>query len=107
MDQPRRRPVRYAGDLYGAQVGGRLEDMGSFAKYIGGSPTNIACGPARLGLRSAVITREGVDTRGGRQRPDKTNGTAMTKTIRLTAAQAMVRWLSVQHAADGAPFITG
>lgn len=46
-------------DLYGAQVGGRLEDMGSFAKYIGGSPTNIACGTARLGLRSAVITRVG------------------------------------------------
>ncbi|MDD7971896.1 bifunctional 5-dehydro-2-deoxygluconokinase/5-dehydro-2-deoxyphosphogluconate aldolase [Roseinatronobacter alkalisoli] len=46
-------------DLYGAQVGGRLEDMGGFAKYIGGSPTNIACGTARLGLRSAVITRVG------------------------------------------------
>lgn len=46
-------------DLYGAQIGGRLEDMGSFAKYIGGSPTNIACGTARLGLRSAVITRVG------------------------------------------------
>ncbi|WP_347266607.1 5-dehydro-2-deoxygluconokinase [Paracoccus sp. (in: a-proteobacteria)] len=46
-------------DLYGAQVGGRLEDMGSFNKYIGGSPTNIACGTARLGLRSAVITRVG------------------------------------------------
>lgn len=46
-------------DLYGSQVGGRLEDMGSFAKYIGGSPTNIACGTARLGLRSAVITRVG------------------------------------------------
>jgi 5-dehydro-2-deoxygluconokinase len=46
-------------DLYGAQVGGRLEDMGSFAKYIGGSPTNIAAGAARLGLRSAVITRVG------------------------------------------------
>ena len=46
-------------DLYGAQVGGRLEDMGSFDKYIGGSPTNIACGTARLGLRSAVITGVG------------------------------------------------
>ncbi|MFG6082617.1 5-dehydro-2-deoxygluconokinase [Paracoccus litorisediminis] len=67
-------------DLYGAQIGGRLEDMGSFRKYIGGSPTNIACGTARLGLRSGLITRvgdehmgrfireelarEGVDTRG-------------------------------------------
>ncbi len=46
-------------DLYGSQVGGRLEDMRSFDKYIGGSPTNIACGAARLGLKSAVITRVG------------------------------------------------
>lgn len=46
-------------DLYGTQVGGLLEDMGSFQKYIGGSPTNIACGTARLGLRSAVITGVG------------------------------------------------
>ena len=46
-------------DLYGEQVGGRLEDMASFAKYIGGCPTNIAIGTARLGLRSALITRVG------------------------------------------------
>lgn len=46
-------------DLYGAQVGGRLEDMASFEKYIGGSPTNIAAGTARLGLKSALITRVG------------------------------------------------
>lgn len=74
-------------DLYGQQIGGRLEDMGSFAKYIGGSPTNIACGTARLGLRSAVITRvgdehmgrfireqlvrEGVDVRGVATDPDR------------------------------------
>ncbi len=46
-------------DLYGGQIGGRLEDMGSFDKYIGGSPTNIACGTARLGLKSGLITRVG------------------------------------------------
>ena len=46
-------------DLYGGQVGGRLEDMMSFDKYIGGSPTNISVGTARLGLRSALITRVG------------------------------------------------
>jgi len=46
-------------DFYGAQVGGRLEDMRSFNKYIGGSPTNIAAGTARLGLKSALITRVG------------------------------------------------
>lgn len=74
-------------DLYGAQIGGRLEDMGSFDKYIGGSPTNIACGTARLGLKSAVITgvgdehmgryiveqlqREGVNTHGVKTDPDR------------------------------------
>jgi len=74
-------------DLYGAQIGGRLEDMGSFDKYIGGSPTNIACGTARLGLKSAVITgvgdehmgrfireqleREGVNTDGVKTDPDR------------------------------------
>lgn len=46
-------------DLYGEQVGGRLEDMASFSKYIGGCPANIAIGTARLGLKSAVITGVG------------------------------------------------
>ena len=74
-------------DLYGTQVGGRLEDMASFNKYIGGSPTNMAAGGARLGLRSAVITRvgdehmgrfvreqlirEGVDVRGVKTDPER------------------------------------
>src|SRR5690349_1821840 len=48
-------------DLYGEQTGGRLEDMSSFAKYIGGSPTNTAIGAARLGLRSALVSRVGAD----------------------------------------------
>lgn len=48
-------------DLYGEQTGGRLEDMMSFAKYIGGSPTNTAIGAARLGLRSGLVTRVGGD----------------------------------------------
>ncbi|MBZ9646306.1 5-dehydro-2-deoxygluconokinase [Sphingobium sp. 3R8] len=51
-------------DLYGEQIGGRLEDMGSFAKYIGGSPTNTAVGAARLGLRTGLITRVGADHMG-------------------------------------------
>jgi len=74
-------------DLYGAQIGGRLEDMASFNKYIGGSPTNIAAGTARLGLKSAVLTRvgdehmgrfireqlvrEGVDVRGVKTDPER------------------------------------
>ncbi len=46
-------------DLYGQQIGSRLEDVASFAKSVGGSPTNIAIGAARLGLKSAVITGVG------------------------------------------------
>ncbi len=46
-------------DLYGEQVGGRLEDVQTFAKYVGGCPANIAIGTARLGLKSALITRVG------------------------------------------------
>ncbi|CAN5180641.1 5-dehydro-2-deoxygluconokinase [soil metagenome] len=48
-------------DLYGQQIGGRLEDMASFAKYIGGSPTNTAIGSSRLGLKAGLITRVGAD----------------------------------------------
>ena len=48
-------------DLYGEQIGGRLEDMATFAKYVGGSPTNTAVGAARLGLNAGLITRVGDD----------------------------------------------
>lgn len=50
---------RAAVDLYGNQVGSRLEDMSSFAKYLGGSSGNIAYGTARMGLKSAMLTRVG------------------------------------------------
>ena len=74
-------------DLYGQQIGTRLEDVTSFAKSVGGCPSNIAIGTARLGLKSAVITRvgdeqmgrfireqfarEGVDTRGVATDPER------------------------------------
>jgi 5-dehydro-2-deoxygluconokinase len=51
-------------DLYGEQIGGRLEDMGSFAKYVGGSPTNTAVAAARLGLKAGLLTRVGADHMG-------------------------------------------
>ena len=51
-------------DLYGQQIGTRLEDIGSFAKSVGGCPTNIAVGTARLGLKSALITRVGDEQMG-------------------------------------------
>ena len=50
---------RAAVDLYGEQLGGRLEDMQSFAKYLGGSSGNLAVGLARLGVRSSMLTRVG------------------------------------------------
>jgi 5-dehydro-2-deoxygluconokinase len=50
---------RAAVDLYGQQIGGRLEDMQSFAKYLGGSSANVAAGAARLGLRVSMLTRVG------------------------------------------------
>jgi len=51
-------------DLYGEQIGGKLENMGSFAKYIGGSPTNTAVAGARLGLKTGLLTRVGADHMG-------------------------------------------
>jgi 5-dehydro-2-deoxygluconokinase len=46
-------------DFYADQIGSRLEDVGSFSKYIGGSSTNIACCSSRMGLKTALITRVG------------------------------------------------
>lgn len=46
-------------DLYGQQIGSRLEDVASFAKSVGGCPANIAIGTARLGLKSAWLGRVG------------------------------------------------
>lgn len=51
-------------DLYGKQVGCRLEDVASFAKYVGGCPANVAVGTARLGLKSGLITRVGDEQMG-------------------------------------------
>ena len=55
---------RAAVDLYGEQIGGRLEDMRSFAKYLGGSPANTSVGIARLGLKPAMLTRVGDEHHG-------------------------------------------
>ena len=51
-------------DLYGQQIGSRLEDVATFAKSVGGCPSNIAIGTARLGLRSGLITRVGDEQMG-------------------------------------------
>lgn len=48
-------------DLYPLQVGRALEDVTSFGKFVGGSPTNVAVAASRLGLRAGVLTAVGDD----------------------------------------------
>ena len=71
-DEPQSTPIldvitigRCSIDLYGQQIGSRLQDVASFAKSVGGCPANIAIGAARLGLRSALVTRVGDEQFGG------------------------------------------
>ena len=55
---------RLGADFYAQQIGARLEDVASFAKYLGGSSANTAFGCARLGLKAALISRVGDDAMG-------------------------------------------
>ena len=56
---------RVSVDLYAEQLGVPLAEVQTFAKSIGGSPTNVAVAAARLGIRSAVVTAVGDDEFGG------------------------------------------
>jgi 5-dehydro-2-deoxygluconokinase len=55
---------RFGVDFYAQQIGARLEDVTSFAKYLGGSSANTAFGCARLGLKAGWISRVGDDAMG-------------------------------------------
>jgi len=46
-------------DLYSEQSGAEFEDIESFSASTGGSPTNIAVGTSRLGLKVAHLTAVG------------------------------------------------
>ena len=48
-------------DIYPLQIGVGLEDVESFGKFLGGSPTNVAVAASRYRHRSAVITGVGDD----------------------------------------------
>lgn len=50
---------RVAVDFYAEQIGSRLEDVRTLAKYLGGSSANVAAGTARQGLKSAMLARVG------------------------------------------------
>ncbi|MBW1254239.1 bifunctional 5-dehydro-2-deoxygluconokinase/5-dehydro-2-deoxyphosphogluconate aldolase [Pantoea allii] len=81
---------RIAVDFYGQQIGARLEDTTSFAKYLGGSSGNVAYGTAIQGLRSAMLARVG-DEHNGRflreslQRVGCNTDALITDKKRLTA----------------------
>jgi 5-dehydro-2-deoxygluconokinase len=48
-------------DLYPEQSGVPLAEVRTFAKSLGGSPTNVAVGAARYGHQAGVITKVGAD----------------------------------------------
>jgi 5-dehydro-2-deoxygluconokinase len=52
---------RVSVDLYPEQIGATLAEVKTFAKSLGGSATNVAVAAARLGRRSAVVTKGGDD----------------------------------------------
>ncbi len=52
---------RVSVDLYPEQIGVPLAEVRTFAKSLGGSATNVAVAAARLGHKSAVITKVGDD----------------------------------------------
>jgi len=51
-------------DIYPLQTGVGLEDVETFGKFLGGSPTNVAVAAARLGHSAAVLTGVGDDSFG-------------------------------------------
>ncbi|MEU9057336.1 5-dehydro-2-deoxygluconokinase [Streptomyces sp. NPDC048430] len=51
-------------DIYPLQTGVPLAQVETFGKFLGGSPSNVAVAAARLGRRTAVITRTGRDAFG-------------------------------------------
>jgi 5-dehydro-2-deoxygluconokinase len=51
-------------DIYPLQTGVGLEDVETFGKFLGGSPTNVAIAAARMGHSAAVLTGVGDDSFG-------------------------------------------
>nr|WP_281187184.1 5-dehydro-2-deoxygluconokinase [Streptomyces katrae] len=48
-------------DLYPLKTGVPLAEADTFGKFLGGSPANVAVAAARLGRRTAMISRTGAD----------------------------------------------
>ncbi|MBY8815763.1 5-dehydro-2-deoxygluconokinase [Streptomyces cinereoruber] len=48
-------------DLYPLRTGVGLDRVETFGRFLGGSPANVAVAAARLGLRTALVSRTGAD----------------------------------------------
>ena len=55
---------RISVDLFAEQINTSFSQPQTFHKSIGGSPTNVAVAAARLGHKSAIVTKVGVDPLG-------------------------------------------
>ncbi|MEU5215881.1 5-dehydro-2-deoxygluconokinase [Streptomyces sp. NPDC020807] len=57
-------------DLYPLQSGVGLDRVETFRRFLGGSPANVAVAAARLGRRTALVSRTGADPFGAALRRD-------------------------------------
>src|SRR5687767_5413174 len=48
-------------DLYPLETGVPLARVETFGRFLGGSPANVAVAAARLGRRTALVSRTGAD----------------------------------------------
>ena len=55
---------RISVDLFSEQINTSFSQLQPFQKSIGGSPTNVAVAAAKLGHKSAIVTKVGVDPLG-------------------------------------------
>lgn len=92
-------------DLYAEQEGAPLEDVQSFRKYVGGSATNIAIGTARLGVRSAMLTRVGAEQMGRYVRRTLSENGVDTSRVRLDPERLTPYVLLAVRESEGFPRI--
>ena len=79
-------------DLYPEQDG-PLKDVTTFAKFLGGTATNVAVGAARLGRRTAVLTKVGPDGF-GELRPRGADGFGVERRTSARPRTCSPRWCS-------------
>ncbi|MEE1622236.1 5-dehydro-2-deoxygluconokinase [Zafaria sp. Z1313] len=92
---------RISVDIYPNDIGVGLADVGSFGKYLGGSPTNVAVAAARHGRRAGVVTRVGDDDFGGYLlRELERYGVDAAQAVRVAGLQTPVTFCAIQPPED-------